>query len=602
MQISFLQLISHWLTGLGPRAAAVRWCMGMAAVWMLWIAHLSPVQAAGPLLLRDADNTVAAWPAVRLLVDEQLTLTAEDALARLDEFQKPTKDATLGVRKDAVWLHIPLAVDPASDGRWVLEINHPDLNRIDVLLLQGGKVLQRSVLGTEVPRAQRPLPGRTPAQAFQLEAGQNYEFLLRVQTRGAMILPITFNTPTGILGRTVNEQMLQGVLTGLALCLIFYSMAQWYSLREPLFIQYALLTSGSLLYSLHFFGVGQQYLWGHSPWLTSHAVGLASLMAITGSFLFMSQALEGHNPQSRFLRRMRWGALFTVGLGVAFALDLISLKGLAAIVSIMGPLPALLCLPGAWRRARAGDSIGTTLLIAWFVYGLGSAAIIGVINGALPVNFWTLHSFQISATLDMLLFMRVLGLRTKELHTKVQHANQQLDAMHSLAHTDPLTGLPNRRGMQIELSSALARATHENLLAVYVMDLDGFKPVNDQHGHDVGDELLVAVARRLQCHLRQSDVIARLGGDEFVVMTGELHSTAQAHELGLKLLEAFSSPFALGGIQVQVGLTIGYAIAPIDSQDGAGLIKLADAAMYSGKQSGKFCVRRNTGDLALSSA
>lgn len=287
---------------------------------------------------------------------------------------------------------------------------------------------------------------------------------------------------------------------------------------------------------------------------------------------------------------------------MAFALDLISLKGLAAIVSIMGPLPALLCLPGAWRRARAGDSIGTTLLIAWFVYGLGSAAIIGVINGALPVNFWTLHSFQISATLDMLLFMRVLGLRTKELHTKVQHANQQLDAMHSLAHTDPLTGLPNRRGMQIELSSALARATHENLLAVYVMDLDGFKPVNDQHGHDVGDELLVAVARRLQCHLRQSDVIARLGGDEFVVMTGELQSTTQAHELGLKLLEAFSSPFALGGIQVQVGLTIGYAIAPIDSQDGAGLIKLADAAMYSGKQSGKFCVRRNTGDLALSSA
>lgn len=146
----------------------------------------------------------------------------------------------------------PLTVDPASDGRWVLDINHPDLNRIDVMLLHGGKVLQRSVLGTEVPRAQRPLPGRTPAQAFQLEAGQNYEFLLRVQTRGAMILPITFNTPTGILGRAVNEQMLQGVLTGLALCLIFYSMAQWYSLREPMFIQYALLTSGSLLYSLHF--------------------------------------------------------------------------------------------------------------------------------------------------------------------------------------------------------------------------------------------------------------------------------------------------------------------------------------------------------------
>ena len=138
--------------------------------------------------------------------------------------------------------------------------------------------------------------------------------------------------------------------------------------------------------------------------------------------------------------------------------------------------------------------------------------------------------------------MRVLGLRTKELHTKVQHANQQLDAMHSLAHTDPLTGLPNRRGMQIELSSALARATHENLLAVYVMDLDGFKPVNDQHGHDVGDELLVAVARRLQCHLRQSDVIARLGGDEFVVMTGELQAPRKPMNWASSCLRRFHRP------------------------------------------------------------
>ena len=63
MQISFLQLISHWLTGLGPRATAVRWYMGMAAVWMLCITHLGPVQAAEPLLLRDSNNTVAAWPA-----------------------------------------------------------------------------------------------------------------------------------------------------------------------------------------------------------------------------------------------------------------------------------------------------------------------------------------------------------------------------------------------------------------------------------------------------------------------------------------------------------------------------------------------------------
>lgn len=570
------------------------------AICLLWggVAH---AQTASPLYLSDTQGRIPAWQAAKLLIDPSGTLSAEDALQQLDLFQSPPKGATLGVRRDAVWLHIPMQVAPDSKGDWVLDINHPDLRRIDVLLLQNHTVLQRGLLGTSVPQAERLLRGRTPALPLMLAPGQRYDLLLRVQTQGAMILPITLNTPSAMLSAAIDEQMLQGVLTGIALCLIFYSLAQWLSLREPLFAQYALLTTGSMLYSLHFFGVGQQYLWGNSPWLVHHTVGLASLMALTGCFLFMGQALEGQNPQSRFLRTMRWCAAATAALALAHALGLIPLKAVAIIVSVLGPMPTILSAPRAWRRARACDSVGTTLLIAWLVYALGAGVAIGMINGSIPVNFWSQHAFQIAATLDMLLFMRVLGLRSKALHTQAQLASEELNAMHSLAHTDPLTGLPNRRGLQMALSSALSRVGPESLLAVYMMDLDGFKPVNDQHGHDVGDELLVAVTKRLQGHLRQTDVIARLGGDEFVVMTGQLQNPVQAHDLGLKLLEAFHAPFSLGCIQVQVGLTIGYAIAPNDSQDAAGLLKLADAAMYSGKQSGKFCVRRNTGDLALSS-
>lgn len=110
------------------------------------------------------------------------------------------------------------------------------------------------------------------------------------------------------------------------------------------------------------------------------------------------------------------------------------------------------------------------------------------------------------------------------------------------------------------------------------------------------------MAQRLRGHLRESDVVARLGGDEFVVMTPLLKQPEQAHDLGMKLLDAFRSPFALGNRQVWVGLTIGYALAPQDGSDAMGLLRLADAAMYSGKQAGKFCLRRNTGDLALASA
>ena len=578
-----------------------RWLAGCLLLALL--AGGTARAAAEPLLLQDGTPIHDVWPVVAVLADPSRTLSVQDALAQASRFEPHAGTrGTLGVRKDAVWLRIPVMAAPTSDGIWVLDIDYPVLNRVEVYLTTGGYVSQQATLGNLQAFSQRPLRSRSHALALQMQPGRHYDLLLRVETRGAMVLPITLSKPTAWHKTAIDKQMLQGIQTGLALCLLIYSLAQWINLREALFIQYALLITGSLLFSMHLFGLGTQYLWQEYPWFEVHAAGLAALTATCGSFLFISQALVGDRPRSRLLRAMRGGAVLCAVLGVMHALDILSTAAIAGIVSILGLVPALMGIPGSIRKARQADPIGASLLLAWLVYFVATATVIGVIRGWVPVNFWTLHSFQFGATLDMLLFMRVLGLRTKALRLEALDANRERDVMRSLAHTDPLTGLPNRRGLNISLASALSRCSAEKMLAVYVMDLDGFKPVNDQHGHDVGDELLVAVARRLQCHLRQSDVIARLGGDEFVVMTGELQSTTQAHEMGLKLLEAFSSPFALGGIQVQVGLTIGYAIAPIDSQDGAGLIKLADAAMYSGKQSGKFCVRRNTGDLALSSA
>jgi predicted signal transduction protein with EAL and GGDEF domain len=153
--------------------------------------------------------------------------------------------------------------------------------------------------------------------------------------------------------------------------------------------------------------------------------------------------------------------------------------------------------------------VGWSFLLAWVIYALTTAVLIGVINGLLTVNFWTLHSFQFGATIDMLVFMHVLSLGTKAVHRAAQHASQERDAMHSLAHSDPLTGLANRRSLNTQLAAALARCGPNNLVALYLLDLDGFKPVNDQHGHDVGDQLLIAVAGRLQSTMRSGDVGAR---------------------------------------------------------------------------------------------
>ena len=587
------------------RARLRRWRGWRWAVLLLWLLPWAPAGAAAgtPVVLRDELPVQQVWSALTVLADPSRVLTVQEVMADPSQWHPPPgTSGTLGIRTDAMWLRIPLTVAPTSDGAWVLDIDYPVLQRVEVYLTSQGAVRQQATLGSLQPFDQRPLRSRSHALVLDLEPGQDHVLFLRIETRGAMVVPLTLSKPTAWHGRALNEQMLQGILTGLALCLLIYSLAQWLHLRDVLFIQYALLLSGSLLFSVHLFGLGTQYLWRDVPWMESHAAGLSALMATCGSFLFIGQALAGSDkPRSRLLRTMRGGAVLCVLLAVVHALDVLNTQIIAVIVSILGLVPALMGIPGAVQRTRQGDAVGPSLLLAWVVYFASTATVIGVIRGWAPVNFWTLHSFQFGATLDMLLFMRVLGLRTKALRAQALTASRERDAMRSLAHSDPLTGLPNRRGLNIALSSALSRCSPEKMLAVYMMDLDGFKPVNDRHGHDTGDTLLVAVTRRLQAHVRQNDVLARLGGDEFVVMAGDLGSVEQAHELGSKLLHAFQAPFVLGARQIQVGLTIGYAIAPHDSHDPVGLLKLADAAMYSGKQSGKFCLRRNTGDLALSS-
>ena len=572
----------------------------VAALLALWLGCASVQAQPAPLQLQAQQPAAGLWQALQMLPDPEQRYTAQELLQGGPAFgPMPPTQGTLGVRAEPVWLRIPLELAASAPGRWVLDIDYAPLQRIDLVLASGGRIVQQAALGSHVPFAQRPLPTRSHAVGLDLQPGVAYELLLRVQTQGAMVLPLRLSPPAMHAEHALREQMLQGLLTGLALCLWIYSLAQWINQREVLFLQYTLLISGSLLFSLHFFGVGAQYLWGGLPWFEQHASGMSALMATCGSFLFIGQALAAGNPRNRLMRAMRWGAAGTALLALAFALDLFDTRVLAAIVSVLGLVPALMGIPGAVARMRQGDAVGGTLLLAWLVYFVATATVIGVIRGWVPVNFWTLHSFQFGATLDMLLFMRVLGLRSKALRLAAENARTERDTLHWLAHTDPLTNLPNRRGMQEALSNALRLCCHEQQLAVYLLDLDGFKPVNDEHGHDVGDELLVAVARRLQGHVRATDLVARLGGDEFVVVASALESPAQAHDLANKLLDAFHAPFTLSSTKVQVGLTIGYALAPLDAYDATSLLKLADAAMYQGKQNGKFRVQRSTEQLAM---
>ena len=161
-----------------------------------------------------------------------------------------------------------------------------------------------------------------------------------------------------------------------------------------------------------------------------------------------------------------------------------------------------------------------------------------------------------------------------------------------LALQDPLTGLANRTLLDDRLRVALARAQrHGYLTGVLFMDLDGFKAVNDRHGHHVGDELLKAVAGRLRSVLRPADVVARIGGDEFVAICEELHGLEEAHAIASRVEVAIAEPITTDAGPLSVHASVGLALAEAaEGTDPDDLVRRADEAMYRAKQAGQSAV------------
>lgn len=187
---------------------------------------------------------------------------------------------------------------------------------------------------------------------------------------------------------------------------------------------------------------------------------------------------------------------------------------------------------------------------------------------------------------------KVMENNLKRTADELSRSNNELklqeDRLRHIAYHDPLTGLANRQFFAEQLNESLKWAQNRNLLlALLFIDLDGFKQVNDTLGHEMGDRLLVTVARRLRKSLRGSDIVSRLGGDEFTVIIRPIPNLQIAAKVAEKLLNIITEPIILDGHMAKVSASIGISIYPINGQDSETLIKQADAAMYRAKHCGK---------------
>lgn len=179
-------------------------------------------------------------------------------------------------------------------------------------------------------------------------------------------------------------------------------------------------------------------------------------------------------------------------------------------------------------------------------------------------------------------------LRYVAVFSDITHRHRREEQIRHLALHDGLTGVANRRLMLERLQQLLAlSAKQSHGIAVLFLDLDGFKTVNDHHGHEMGDHVLQTVAQRLQGLLRASDTVARLGGDEFVILLHQTESSEAVGAIAERIMAAIRQPISGQDVVVTVGVSIGIALYPQHGSQPAQLLTLADQAMYRAKRQGK---------------
>lgn len=178
--------------------------------------------------------------------------------------------------------------------------------------------------------------------------------------------------------------------------------------------------------------------------------------------------------------------------------------------------------------------------------------------------------------------------RNRGAFSDISDQEEMKKRLHKLAYYDELTGLPNRTLLYDRLSQELVHSKRDaSMLAILFVDLDGFKAINDLHGHYAGDQFLGEVSQRLASCVREGDTLSRMGGDEFVALLRNIADEQVAAQVAGRMLETCAEPFVIEGHELFVTVSVGISIHPRDGDNGRDLLRNADDAMYHAKACGK---------------
>jgi diguanylate cyclase (GGDEF)-like protein len=537
-------------------------------------------------------------------------------------------DPNLGYSQSVIWLRADIENRLTKPSSWLIEMPFPTLDSINMFIIdrENGEILSSQSAGDLKPFDERPYPHRNFVFPVTLPPLKKLATLIRVDSRGSLTVSAFLWPPNLFHQNSQNGYFALSLYFGILIALFAYNLLLYLSLKDMVYLYYILFVGAMAVAQFSWNGLGNEYLWPNLPiWGNVASIAGFDATGVFGAIFSRTFLNIRRSAPSLDKAIVACAAVFAILLVTIpmtpYQFNAKATSGAAVVFSLVATVSGIVCLARGFNSARY-------FLLAWTILLLGTGALGARNLGWIPTNFLTLYAMQIGSALEMILLSFALAERINDLRREKEAAQveayearqamiealkrteRDLDErvhirtrelqdvnlrlvesealLRKLAHQDSLTGLANRFLLDERLSQAIERAKRNNArIAVLLADIDGFKPVNDNHGHDVGDALLRIIAQRLKSIVRASDTVARIGGDEFVLLLETINNPHDVVQMAKKAIAEISKTVNIMGLELKVSASLGAAIFPDDGVEEQTLVKNSDRAMYAAKLAGR---------------
>ncbi|WP_344798811.1 diguanylate cyclase [Litoribacillus peritrichatus] len=555
---------------------------------------------------------------------------SSESVPLIEALWKPVEHnpPNFGYSSSVYWFYLPLLNAAHYSSEWVVEIAYPVLDYVDLYVVRKGEVQSFYKLGDKQPFSNRVFDHRNFRIPVSLEPLDQVGIYIRVKTSSAVQVPVSLWTYGGLMKYDQLDSLIIGLYFGLLLVMALYNGMIYLTVRQKSNLHYVLYVICYGFFQAALMGLAYQYIWPSSIHWNDQSILFCLALSLMFGTLFIRSYLNLNHKSPRMNRLYSvatWIGGAFVGLSFVLSYDvMIRLMVSFSIVICLGAMAGGLYL---WR------SIGRSIqyfTLAWLFLFFGGFILAMNKFGVLPRNLLTENaSLYGSAIQIILLSMALVEQLTMErkkrfaaqqraivqerlareaqehaltlqrqdnerLELRVQERTAELESLNErlkeLTIKDSLTGLYNRRHLDTKAEEEYKRAQRErNPLAVLLIDLDHFKQINDQYGHQFGDECLIAAAKVLGDNVqRTSDTVARYGGEEFVAILPGASKEKARYLAEMIRLSIMSLNMSYEGKKVPLSVSIGIvSTVPKEAGRYEELIKAADEALYQAKAEGR---------------